>query len=66
LPKDHPLSKSLPALLPLHKLAAEPFVMYSDRTFLGMNEMLIQYCLTASSPFAAFASHRRVMFRRRR
>jgi DNA-binding transcriptional LysR family regulator len=47
LPAGHPLTRSAGAALPLSKLAAEPFLMYGDRTFLTMNEMLIDRCRAA-------------------
>ena len=44
LPVGHPLTQAPGAALPLSKLANEPFIMYGDRTFLTMHEMLIDRC----------------------
>jgi DNA-binding transcriptional LysR family regulator len=47
LPVGHPLTRAPGASLPLSKLANEPFLMYGDRTFSTMNEMLIDRCVAA-------------------
>lgn len=47
LPVGHPLTRLPGPALPLSKLANEPFVMYGDRTFLSVNEMLFDRCRAA-------------------
>ena len=47
LPVGHPLTRRPGASLPLSALADEPFLLYGGRTFLTMNEMLIDRCRAA-------------------